>query len=107
KVAEMEANSQVLVTFQNSTHFATITGTATVVRDHALIDKLWSDAWRVWFPKGKDDPLLCLIKVDATEGEYWDTSGTQAFKYLFQGVSAILQGTAPTIDESQHAKVPL
>jgi general stress protein 26 len=107
KIAEMQADAQVLVTFQSNSQFASIAGTATVVRDRALIDRLWSDAWRVWFPAGKDDPLLCLIKVDATEGEYWDTRGARGLRYLFNGVSAVLQGTTPATDQRQHAKVSL
>src|SRR5688572_26526529 len=75
KIAEIEANPEVLVTFQSRAEFATIQGRATVVRDPAQIDRLWSEDWRVWFPKGKDDPNLCLLKISADRGEYWDTSG--------------------------------
>jgi general stress protein 26 len=107
KIAEIEKESRVLVTFQSGSEFATIDGTATVVRDRAEIDRLWSEAWRVWFPGGKDDPSLCLIKVNATSGEYWDNSGLQGLTFLFEGMKAIFQGTTPASDEKQHAKVSL
>jgi general stress protein 26 len=107
KVGEIEADPQVLVTFQSDLQFATITGRAAILRDKARIDELWSEAWRVWFPKGKDDPALCLIRIAADEGEYWDASGVQGLKSLFRGASAYLKGTRPTVDDKQHAKLPL
>lgn len=55
----------------------------------------------------KHEHLYDLIKLEAQEGEYWDNSGTKGLKYLFQGVKAVLQGTTPATDETQHAKIAL
>jgi general stress protein 26 len=105
KIVEIEAEPQALITFQDSSRFASINGKAVVVRDRAKIDALWSEAWRMWFPKGKDDPTLCLLKIEAISGEYWDNSGAKGLRYAFEGVKALLQGDRPAIDERQHAKV--
>ena len=107
KIAEIGADPRVLITFQDSNTFATIEGTATVVRDRALIDRLWSEDWRLWFPEGKSDPTLCLLKVSAERGEYWDTSGAQGVKFLFESVKAIAQGRQPVKDATQNAKMKL
>jgi general stress protein 26 len=107
KVAEIEADPLAMITFQDGGQYAVISGNARIVRDRALIDRLWSDAWKVWFPGGKDDPSLCLIKLEAQEGEYWDSSGTRGLKYLFEGVKSVLQGSRPETDETQHGKVAL
>jgi general stress protein 26 len=107
KVAEIEADPFAMITVQDGSKYAVVTGEARVVRDRALIDKLWSEAWRAWFPQGKDDPALCLIKLEARQGEYWDNSGVRGLRYLFEGVKAIAKGTTPETDESQHAKVRL
>jgi len=107
KIAEIEANPDVLVTFQNSSEFAAIQGKATVMRDPALIERLWSESWRMWFPKGKDDPDLCLLKVSAVQGEYWDTSGLEGLKFFFEGLKARMAGRTPDKSEVQHAKVKL
>ena len=45
KIAELEADPRILITFQSSSEFATLEGTATIVRDRVLIDRLWSEAW--------------------------------------------------------------
>lgn len=108
KVREIQTSPEVLVTFQSATQFATVLGTATLVQDRALIDRLWSEAWRVWFPGGKDDPDLVLIKVDAREGEYWDNSGLHGLTYLFQGVKAIMKGEKLADDKGgAHARIRL
>ena len=77
------------------------------VRRRALIERLWSEAWRVWFPGGKDDPSLCLIRVEAREAEYWDNAGTQGIKYVLEAVKAYAKGETPAVDNKQNAKVGL
>src|SRR5688572_275553 len=105
KIAEIAANPEVVVTFQGSAQFAAVSGRAEVVKDRNLIDHLWSEAWKVWFPKGKSDPTLCLIRVDGRDGEYWDNAGVQGIKHVFQQAKAYLQGGTPAKDEKQNAKV--
>jgi general stress protein 26 len=107
KIAEIAANPDVVVTFQSSRQFAAVYGHAEVVRDRNLIDHLWSEAWKVWFPKGKADPTLCLIRVAGREGEYWDNAGMQGIKHAFQAAKAYMQGRTPVQDEKQNAKVRL
>ena len=105
KVAEIKSRSEVLITFQSSTKFASLSGTAQLVNDRALIAELWHEDWRVWFPGGKTDPNLVLLRVDPKAAEYWDNSGSNGVKYLFEGLKAYLQGTRPETDGGQNAKV--
>ena len=108
KVAEVEQNPEVLITFQDGHKFASIQGRASITQDKPLIERLWSEAWRAWFPDGKDDPSLCLIKVDPSSGEYWDNAGLSGLKYVFESVKAIAKGTTPAADDvDQHGKVAL
>lgn len=107
KVAEIEALPKVLLTFQGSSTYASVEGPVSVVRDRALIDKLWSPAWKAWFPRGKDDPNICILKVDPTSAEYWDNSGLKGIRYLFEGAKAILQGRRAAESSDQHAQVKL
>lgn len=107
KIDEIEAQPDVAVTFQDGGRFAVIYGVAAVSKDRALIEELWSPEWRVWFPQGKDDPNLCLLRIDGREAEYWNNSGVQGLKYLFKGLKAVLQGTTPTDDSAEHGKVQL
>lgn len=108
KVTELVANPDVTLTFQSSKQFAAICGRISVVRDQALIDRLWKDAWKVWFPKGKTDPTISILKFEAQHGEYWDNSGSQGLKYAFEAAKAYVTGETPQAnDPKQHAKVSL
>ncbi|HEU4617494.1 MAG TPA: pyridoxamine 5'-phosphate oxidase family protein [Gammaproteobacteria bacterium] len=107
KVGEIESNPRVTLTFQSSKQFATVTGCMSVERDRALLDRLWKEPWKVWFPKGKSDPSLVLLKLDPEHGEYWDNTGIQGVKYAFEAAKAYAAGTTPATDRSQNAKVGL
>lgn len=107
KVAQIEADPAVTLTFQSSSQFASVCGHVRIVRDQALIDRLWKEAWKVWFPKGKTDPSIALLKFDADHGEYWDNAGAQGLKYAFEAAKAYVKGETPKADQKQHAKVEL
>lgn len=52
--------------------FASISGTARVVRDTDKMRALWSSGLDRWFPRGLDDPDLALLEVRIDKAEYWD-----------------------------------
>ena len=107
KVAEIESHPDVLVTFQGGGAYATIAGHARVVRDRALVRRYWSNASTAWFPRGVDDPDLCVIAVHAEDAEYWDRAGVRAVKYALEAAKAYVTGTKPETGPDQHAKVKL
>jgi general stress protein 26 len=107
KVHEVDGDQHVNIALQGKTRYASVSGRARVVRDRARIDRLWSEAWKVWFPEGKDDPSLCLLQVRPEEGEYWDNSGTKGLRYLFEAAKAYVEGTTPETHEDQNAHVRL
>jgi general stress protein 26 len=102
KVHELEADQHVNVVMQDARKFVSVSGLARVVRDRALIDELWSEAWKVWFPKGKDDPKLCLLVIDPTEASYWDMSGTEGIRYVFEMAKAYVTGSRPPSDDDER-----
>lgn len=67
--------------------FACLAGTITLDNDRAQIDKLWSKQVEAWFPGGKDDPNLALLRFDIDSAELWeaDVSLTGRVKMLFGG----------------------
>lgn len=109
KVDELDHDRHVVVTLQSKTTFVSLSGTAGTVDDRAKLAELWKAEWRVWFPGGKDDPTITLLRVDGTAGEYWDNSGASGLKYLIEAGKALLSGTRPDAgdDPKVHAKVAL
>lgn len=107
KVDEIDANPSALLTFQSARKFASVRGELTVLHDRQLIEKMWKEAWKVWFPDGKSDPNIALLKFTAHEGEYWDNAGMKGLKYVYDAAKAYVTGDKPQSDNTQHAKVHL
>jgi general stress protein 26 len=109
KVHEIESDTHVNVVCQKERSlFVSLSGLARLNRDRAKVEEVWKEVYKVWFPKGKDDPELALVSVEPSEGEYWDDEGFKKIKYLFEAAKAYASGTKPQVDEGeQHGKVHL
>lgn len=105
KVEEINANPHALLTFQSTRKFATVSGKLTIENDRALIEQLWKEIWKVWFPLGKTDPNIALLKFTPSEGEFWDNAGIQGLKYVYAAAKAYVAGERPKPDAEQHSKV--
>jgi general stress protein 26 len=78
------------------------------VQDHALIKELWKEPYKVWFPRGSEDPEITLISVNPVGAEYWDNRGMNKLEYLFEAAKAYVKGKQPDVREvDQHAKASL
>jgi general stress protein 26 len=100
KVTEIDADDEVLVTYSDESkqNYVSVSGHGRVLRDQARIDELWSDAFRTWFPKGKDDPAIALIRVDVDTVQYWD-SPSSTMIYAFGYLKALATGERPDAGE--------
>ena len=51
--------------------FACISGTLNRETDRGVLDKLWNNSIAAWYPGGKDDPKLVLLRFDLDDAEIW------------------------------------
>lgn len=82
--------------------YVSISGTAHEMDDRAKIEELWSPAAKPWFPDGKDDPQLTLLKVDTHLAEYWDSTSSRMVRFLEMARAAV---TGDTYKEGENRKV--
>lgn len=80
--------------------FACLSGTVSVDNNPALIDKLWSSTVEAWFPGGRNDPNLTLIRFDIDEAELWESDVS-----LSGRLKMIFGGKIKPSEEGSHAKV--
>ena len=90
KVAEIYADADVLLTFQSAHQYAAIYGRVNIVRERALIDRLWKDSWKLWF-SGPSDSTIALLRFDADRGELWNDLGLLGVQYAFEGTKAYMR----------------
>jgi len=109
KTAEIRQDEEVLLTFQKDhQRYLSLSGTADLVTDRDTIASLWKEPYRVWFPEGVNDPDLALVHVIPAYAEYWDNSGTEGVRYLYEAAKAYLKGTTPSTGHAgAHGQVAL
>ena len=103
-VNELNLNDRAIATFSSKGHdlFATVHGRLSVDMNRATLDKLWNRFVAAWFEGGKDDPKLCLLRLDPEKGEIWLEGSS-----LVAGVKMLL-GMDPKKQYKDHvAKVSL
>lgn len=106
KMDEITEHPQVNVTMQADRKFLSVSGTTRATRDPDKIDQLWNDALGVWFEEGREDPELILLEVVPTYAEYWDRSGFEAARFMFEAAkSAVTGDTLDEDDAGAHGKV--
>lgn len=77
---------------------AVITGAAALSRDDAAIDRYWGPMVAAWFPSGKDDPNLTLIRLDAERAELW-LSDAGPLKMAWEVAKANATGREPDLGD--------
>ncbi|MFN3890588.1 MAG: pyridoxamine 5'-phosphate oxidase family protein [Beijerinckiaceae bacterium] len=107
KVSEFARDGHVNLAFSDpgKQNYVSVSGRAQIVRDPAVVERKWREPMRAWFPEGRDDPELTLVRVHPETGEYWD-SPSGAVMYLYGYAKAALTGEPPK-EMADTAKVDL
>ncbi|HEY0703078.1 MAG TPA: pyridoxamine 5'-phosphate oxidase family protein [Candidatus Acidoferrales bacterium] len=84
KTEDLEAHPEVNLAYAKpgSMEFVSVSGTAKISMDRAKMQELWSDTYKAWFPQGLDDPNLCLLRIEVTAAEYWDSPSAKVVQIL-------------------------
>jgi general stress protein 26 len=74
--------------------WACIHGRLTIDNDRARIDEYWNPVLSAWYPGGKEDPHLTLLRFDAGDGRIW-VSQKGPVRFLYEVAKANLTKTPP------------
>lgn len=104
KAQEIARYNQVSISYADVTNesYVSLSGTAEIIRDRALMDEFWNMFVEAWFPEGKNDPDLALLKFDAHLAEYWDAPSSTMVQ-LFHLAKAKITDTPPQMGEHRKA----
>jgi general stress protein 26 len=69
-----------------------------------VIDRYWNPVVAAWYPKGKDDPYLTMLKLEGRSAAVWIADGGQA-KRQFEIAKSAITGDRPHL--SRHLELPL
>jgi len=106
KVSEIENSPKVNVSFADPKNhrYVSVTGSAQLTRDAKKIEELWRPEFKMWFPKGKDDPEIALMRIRLEKAEYWD-SPSSTIAYVVNFVSAVVTGKQPEFGENKKVEL--
>ncbi|KPK82965.1 MAG: hypothetical protein AMJ81_08720 [Phycisphaerae bacterium SM23_33] len=74
KVRQIRKCPKVCVSIWESGRDARVLGSAQVLTDERTRRQMWREEWKRFFPKGRDDPEYCLLKVTPETVEYRDVN---------------------------------
>lgn len=97
--SELKADPFVHLLFQRSAHsdFLNIYGVAVISQDKNKIKELWEPIFKTWFTEGEDDPRIAIIKVEPSEGYYWDNKHGNVVAFVKTAIGAVI---GKTLDDS-------
>ena len=106
KVTEIDKLPKVNVSFADpdNQRYVSVSGSAQLVRDRAKIDELWRPEFKIWFPEGKDDPEVALLRVRLEKAEFWD-SPSSTIGYALSFVSSLVTGKQPDFGENRKVNL--
>ncbi|MBC7922344.1 MAG: pyridoxamine 5'-phosphate oxidase family protein [Ferruginibacter sp.] len=84
KSREISRNTNVSLNYSDpkTDRYVSVSGTAVLSDDQNKINDLWKPILKAWFPGGKEDPTIQLIRVEPEEAEYWDTPDSNVVQLI-------------------------
>jgi len=74
--------------------YACLGGRLSVVHDRRIVDRFWNPVVAAWYPDGKDDPHLRLIRFDLADARVW-INDKGPVKFFYEVAKANLTKTLP------------
>jgi len=100
KTEELRADPHVNVAYADGASHVSLSGTARVIRDAALIERFWNPWAEAWFEGGRDDPSVALLEVSAHTVEYWHIDKPAVVR-AFEVAKGLATGSVPDVGESR------
>jgi Uncharacterized stress protein (general stress protein 26) len=100
KTQEIAVDPHVNVAYADGPSHVSLSGTATITRDPALIDRFWNPWAESWFENGRDDPSVALPEVMAETVEFWHLDKPAVLRAV-EVAKAIVTHSTPEVGESR------
>ncbi|RYY45487.1 MAG: general stress protein [Chitinophagaceae bacterium] len=94
KNQQIEVDPEVYLMFieAGKQHYLSLTTQVDIVQDQAKVEELWNPFMKAWFPEGKEDPEISLLRASVVSGHYWDEKDGHLIGTLKAGLKALTGG---------------
>ena len=93
-----DGGGHAMFVFQERDLQACIGGRLTLSHDAERMARFWNPMVAAWYPEGKDDPRLTLLRLDCEDAQVWLTEAGPA-RFAFEIAKANATGTRPDLGE--------
>ncbi len=89
-VSEIQHDGDVLLCYADTAQnrFISSAGHATLSQEASDIDALWKPADKLFFPGGKEDPALVVVRVALSRADIWDSDKSRMEKLMIMAKAA-------------------
>jgi len=95
-VREIGPGHKAMFVFQQRDLRACIGGHLTVTQDRERMDRYWNAVVAAWYPEGKEDPSLTLLRLDCDDAQVW-LSQVGPVRFAWEIAKANATGTTPDL----------
>jgi general stress protein 26 len=99
---QIQADSEVVLSFQKGVSFVVVRGNAQASDDRAKIRELWNAFDKAWWD-GPEDPRIRLLTVIPARAEYWESPG----KMIAYADMLVAAATGKKPSTGEHGSVRL
>lgn len=100
---EIAADNRVYLGYSKGQTHASVSGTASLRDDRALIERLWNPGAQAFWPEGPKDPNVIAIAVTPANAEYWD--GPNPLVAGVRMAVALVRGTTPDLGDNEKVRM--
>jgi general stress protein 26 len=100
-VQQLDHPATAMFVFQEDKLQACIGGSLSISDDPVRMDKYWNAVVAAWYPEGKHDPNLTMLRFDCTDAEVWMSDSGLA-KFAFEIVKANATHRPPDVGGRTH-----
>jgi general stress protein 26 len=93
-----EAGGHAMFVYQGKDLQACIGGRLSLRHDRERIERYWSPVIAAWYPDGKDDPRLTLLRLDCHDAQVWITEAGP-LRFAFEIAKANATKTRPDLGD--------
>lgn len=90
--------------YMDKDYQASVMGRLSVHRDESTIDKFWNPMVAAWYPGGKTDPKMLMLKFVPEKAHIW-ASDKSTIGFMYEITKANLKDELPDIGESKEIQL--
>jgi len=103
KSAARESSAMFCLNARDHDLWACVGGDLSTAHDQARIDRFWSPVTAAWFPNGREDPALTLLRFNVIDAQVW-VAKKGPFRFAYEIARANLTRHEPDVGETAHLR---